>query len=234
MLLLYFQPLLPIALAAWLWGHVVHRFAALKIDYDACFSPKDRKYLIPHGDIYRVSTVPLPYSAAVPLLTPSLHTPCAHPTSHPAPVPLPSPSPCPLPLSPPSTSSPWPSPLWASPARPCSWCPQRPGPSWSRTWPPWPSTSWLCSSSWPPWTCWRAPPGCSSGRRWRGCWCRCRRSAGRTSCWQMCSRRSVAAAGTSAGWHARWSQVGSRGRGVQGWKGSGRVLGTPIGLRGTG
>jgi hypothetical protein len=54
LLVVFFQPVVPVTAALWLWGHNVQRFQALSIDYAACFAPKDRKYLLPAGQLYRV------------------------------------------------------------------------------------------------------------------------------------------------------------------------------------
>ncbi|KXZ45333.1 hypothetical protein GPECTOR_56g430 [Gonium pectorale] len=53
--LTYFQPMLPLAFAVWLWGHNVQRFGALSIDYGICFSAVDRKLLPSYGSIYRIA-----------------------------------------------------------------------------------------------------------------------------------------------------------------------------------
>jgi hypothetical protein len=50
----YYQPVVPVTAALWLWGHNVQRFQALSIDYAACFAAKDRKYLLPASQLYRV------------------------------------------------------------------------------------------------------------------------------------------------------------------------------------
>ncbi|EFJ43538.1 hypothetical protein VOLCADRAFT_96344 [Volvox carteri f. nagariensis] len=55
LLLLYFQPLIPVVTALWLWGHNVQRFHALGIEYELCFSAKDRKLLLSHGEIYQIA-----------------------------------------------------------------------------------------------------------------------------------------------------------------------------------
>ncbi|KAG2487531.1 hypothetical protein HYH03_013811 [Edaphochlamys debaryana] len=57
LVLVYFQPMLPITFALWLWGHNVQRFHDLSIDYEACFSSKDRKTLLPAAEVYRVALV---------------------------------------------------------------------------------------------------------------------------------------------------------------------------------
>ncbi|GFR39905.1 hypothetical protein Agub_g410 [Astrephomene gubernaculifera] len=57
LLLLYFQPMLPTTFALWLWGHNVQRFHTLNIEYDVCFSAKDRKHLLPHSELYRIALV---------------------------------------------------------------------------------------------------------------------------------------------------------------------------------
>ncbi|GIL87417.1 hypothetical protein Vretifemale_15533 [Volvox reticuliferus] len=54
--LIYFQPMLPVTFALWLWGHNVQRFHALGVEYELCFSPKDRKFLLPYGEIYRIAS----------------------------------------------------------------------------------------------------------------------------------------------------------------------------------
>mmetsp|Transcript_1531 Transcript_1531/g.4104 ORF Transcript_1531/g.4104 Transcript_1531/m.4104 type:complete len:569 (-) Transcript_1531:161-1867(-) len=54
--IIYFQPLIPPLAMLWLWSHNVSRFEALKLPYDECFSPKDRKYLAPAADIRRLAT----------------------------------------------------------------------------------------------------------------------------------------------------------------------------------
>ncbi|KAG2444639.1 hypothetical protein HXX76_001383 [Chlamydomonas incerta] len=55
LLLVYFQPMVPVVFALWLWAHNVQRFHALGIEYDMCFSAKDRKYLLSSGELYRIA-----------------------------------------------------------------------------------------------------------------------------------------------------------------------------------
>lgn len=55
-LFLHFQPVLPPLAMLWLWGAAVRRFNALGIEYEACFAPKDRRFLLYGSDIQQAST----------------------------------------------------------------------------------------------------------------------------------------------------------------------------------
>lgn len=53
-MILYFQPVVPVVFMAWLWGFNVKRFEQQQIEYDLCFSTRDRKFLLPHEDVLEV------------------------------------------------------------------------------------------------------------------------------------------------------------------------------------
>ena len=53
-LVLYFQPLVPIAFMVWLWGYNVHQFENMGVPYDICFSARDRRFLVPADDVFKV------------------------------------------------------------------------------------------------------------------------------------------------------------------------------------
>lgn len=51
---IYFQPLLPALLMLWLWVLNLHYFERNSVDFEACFSSRDRKSLVSSGDVAQV------------------------------------------------------------------------------------------------------------------------------------------------------------------------------------
>ena len=54
LLLLYFCPLLPVVFMLWLWSLNVRHFELRRVEYELCFSIRERKFLAPHADLARV------------------------------------------------------------------------------------------------------------------------------------------------------------------------------------
>jgi hypothetical protein len=54
LLVMFFQPFVPPLLMAWLWVINVRHWELNRIDYEACFSSRDRKMLPSHTDLYKV------------------------------------------------------------------------------------------------------------------------------------------------------------------------------------
>jgi hypothetical protein len=54
LLVMFFQPFVPPLLMAWLWLINVRHWELSKIEYETCFSSRDRKLLPAHTDLYKV------------------------------------------------------------------------------------------------------------------------------------------------------------------------------------
>lgn len=57
-LVLYWQPLVPITFMIWLWGYNVHQFENMGVPYETCFSARDRRFLLPADEVFKVCSRP--------------------------------------------------------------------------------------------------------------------------------------------------------------------------------
>lgn len=77
LLVMSFQPFVPPLLMAWLWLINVRHWELSKIEYESCFSSRDRKVLPAHKDLYKVGrtgvcTAHQPGAGAAPVPAPGM------------------------------------------------------------------------------------------------------------------------------------------------------------------